>query len=71
MSFGSRANQAKPEALVILFRANPETAFFCGRTQVCVRVHPDFLESLMEIFFSRAEPGPAPSRKTVLHLPCA
>jgi hypothetical protein len=23
MSFGSRANQVKPEALVILFRANP------------------------------------------------
>jgi hypothetical protein len=28
MSFGSRATQAKPEALVILFRANPETALF-------------------------------------------
>jgi hypothetical protein len=28
MSFGSRANQAKPEAPVILFRANPETALF-------------------------------------------
>jgi len=27
MSFGSRANQVKPEALVILFEQLPETAF--------------------------------------------
>jgi hypothetical protein len=30
MSCGSRATQVNPEALVILFRETPETAFLCG-----------------------------------------
>jgi hypothetical protein len=34
MSFGSRATQAKPEALVILFRANPLDRFiFAGNRE--------------------------------------
>jgi hypothetical protein len=51
MSCGSRATQVKPEALVILFRATPESASFLRVTVgLCPRA-PMIWDFHMEIFF--------------------
>jgi hypothetical protein len=72
MSFGSRATQAKPEALVILFRATTlETAFFVRVTAGLSPSAPNFLDFHRKIFFCAPGPDSAPARKTVLNLPCA
>jgi hypothetical protein len=77
MSRGSRATQVKPEALVILFRANhkkphlfagdrksaSECAAFSG-----VFAGKSFYRALVWTGPDRAQ---APARKTVLNLPCA
>jgi hypothetical protein len=75
MSRGSRATQVKPEALVILFRANhKKPQFFAGdRKSVSeCTAFPGFLPGNL---FSRTRlgwtgSGPALARKTVLNLPC-
>jgi hypothetical protein len=69
MSFGSRANQAKPEALSSCSEQLPETASFL-RVTADLRPHVcgDFLS---EIFLSMPGSDHAPSRNTVLNLDCA
>jgi hypothetical protein len=42
MSLGSRATQVKPEALVILFRANPRNRFFMRMTLSPCAYAPSF-----------------------------
>jgi hypothetical protein len=66
MSFGSRANQVNPEALVILFRATTETALFLrvDRRPVSARA-VDF--HMRKSFFARSRLGHAPLRNAVLH----
>jgi hypothetical protein len=66
MSLGSRATQAKPEALVILFRANTLSRFL----RVTAGPSPHALDfHICGIFiFARVEPDRAPLRNTVLNL---
>jgi hypothetical protein len=59
MSCGSRANQEKPEALIILFRAKHLNRIFLRKNAALrSRAPEDFLTLLLEIFFSRPEPDP-------------
>jgi hypothetical protein len=69
MSRGSRATQAKPEALVILFRETTETAIFMRVTAgLRPRARQDFR---WKSFFARPEPDSAPARRPARNLPCA
>jgi hypothetical protein len=55
MSYGSRANQVNPEALIILFRAIHLKPLFAGnRRSISVRA----VIHLTEIFFAHFEFGP-------------
>src|SRR5665213_22603 len=69
MSFGSRANQAKPEAPSSSSEQLPETASFLRVTaDLCPHVCGDFLS---EIFICMLGSDHAPARNTVLNLDCA
>jgi hypothetical protein len=69
MSFGSRANQAKPEAPSSSSEQLLETATFLRVTAgLCPHVCGDFLS---EIFLCMPGSDHAPARNTVLNLDCA
>jgi hypothetical protein len=76
MSRGSRATQVKPEALVILFRANHKKPHYFAGDRKSVSECTAFPGFLPGNLFSRTRlgqtgSGPALARKTVLNLPCA
>jgi hypothetical protein len=69
MSFGSRANQAKPEALSSSSEQLPETATFLRVTaDLCPYACGDFRS---EIFICMPGSDYAPSRNAVLNIDCA
>jgi hypothetical protein len=70
MSFGSRATQAKPEALSSCSEQLPETASFLRVTAGLSPRAPDFLALRKEISFGVLRATPRTGAQTVLNLPC-